>query len=306
MQERAVKLCDDPKTRLELKQTLGEYRRPTPVPGADDVAHFQRLLDQSLALVEAKRTIPLAALLAETDLAPCGVALAEPSTESISGERLYERARESVLLLGAPVWNRETEDWEVSLATGFVIQEEGVFVTNFHVLDVPDAAGLTAMTFDGRVFPVKSVLAVNPLADIAVCRLDGASGLRPLPLVADAKPGASVRVLSHPQDAYYSLTEGIISRYFVLRENGKATTMFTTTADFAVGSSGGPVFDAFGNVVGMVAATDSVYSGPLEDGAEDSQNDSESSVDPGDLQMVLKMCVPSADILKLVSGPSAR
>jgi len=59
------------------------------------------------------------------------------------------------------------------------------------------------------------------------------------------------------------------------------------TADFAKGSSGGPLLDACGNVAGMVASTTSIYYG-TEKGQKDN------------LQMVLKHCVPAASILKLI------
>ena len=151
-------------------------------------------------------------------------------------------------------------------------------------------AMLAAMTSDGRVFPVKAVLAVSPVADVAICQIDGGDGLQPVALVGDARPGAHVRVLSHPGQALYTLTEGIVSRYFVSREDGKATTVLATTAEFAAGSSGGPLFDDRGNVIGMVASTSAVYSG-----ADKPANEGQ-----GELQMVMKQCVPAASILKLI------
>jgi len=210
------------------------------------------------------------------------------------------------LLVGTLTEGEKAGDWERAVATGFVIHESGIFVTNFHVLDAPHAAILAAMTADGHVYAVKRVLAVAPFPDIAICELDGATGLKPLSVVPNAKPGTHVRVLSHPDNAFYSMTEGILSRYLVSRADGKMTTMLATTADFAVGSSGGPLFDDCGNVIGMVASTSSVYSGSDDDSAKGVATDSgDSGHDTRDLQMVLKMCVPPSDILKLVSGPSA-
>jgi S1-C subfamily serine protease len=79
--------------------------------------------------------------------------------------------------------------------------------------------------------------------------------------------------------------------------------MLTTTAEFAVGSSGGPLFDDCGNVIGMVASTSSVYSGLDEaSGAETTPDSSDGGNGMGNLQMILKMCVPPSDILKLVTG----
>ena len=64
------------------------------------------------------------------------------------------------------------------------------------------------------------------------------------------------------------------------------------TADFARGSSGAPVFNEFGNVVGMVTRTHSIYYNN-EGGPDDK------------LQMVVKYCIPGKSILKLISTEEA-
>jgi len=331
MQQKAIGLCDDNLTRLKLKETLVSYQHPVTLDGLADEARLAQFVSGAAALIKAKRAVAVDSLLAKTDVQPSQVQLAKASTQPITSENLYEQASQSVLLVGTLTEGDEDGDWEPTLASGFIIHESGIFVTNFHVLDAPKAAIMAAMTADGHVYPVKRVLAVAPSPDIAICQLDDASGLKPLPVAPNAKPGAHVRVLSHPDNAFYSLTEGILSRYFVSRADGKATTMLSTTADFAVGSSGGPLFDDCGNVIGMVASTSSIYSGADKDSSadensgadEDSSANEDSSADkdsgdgaasdsgtssdkPGDLQMVLKMCVPSSDILKLVTLPAAK
>jgi hypothetical protein len=60
------------------------------------------------------------------------------------------------------------------------------------------------------------------------------------------------------------------------------------TADFAKGSSGGPVFDEAGNVAGMVASTESVYY-DTKNGVRDN------------LQMVFKNCAPARSLLDLIT-----
>jgi S1-C subfamily serine protease/thiol-disulfide isomerase/thioredoxin len=303
MQQKAINLCDDNFSRLKLKETLESYLHPVTPDGMDDAKHFDQFVDGAAALIKAKRAVSVDQLLAKTDIQPCRVQLAKASTQPISSENLYEQARQSVLMIGTLAKGAEEDEWDATVATGFVIHESGIFVTNFHVLDVPEGMILAAMTADGKVYPVKRVLAVSPFPDIAICQLDGATGLKPLPIVPNAKPGAHIRVLSHPDNAFYSITEGVLSRYFVRREDGKESTMLTTTAEFAVGSSGGPVFDDCGNVIGMVASTSSVYSGLDEaSGEEPTTDSSDGSMGTGDLQMILKMCVPPSDILKLVTG----
>ena len=307
MQQKAIGLCDESLSRLKLKETLANYLHPVTTAGIDDEERLAKFVNAAAALIQAKQAVSVDHLLDTTDIQPCQVQLAKASSQPISSENLFDQARHSVLLVGTLTKGDKEGDWDSSVASGFVIHESGIFVTNFHVLDAPDAAILAAMTADGHVYPVKRVLAVAPFPDIAICQLDGATGLQPLPVVPNAKPGAHVRVLSHPDNAFYSLTEGILSRYLVSRADGKATTMLSTTADFAVGSSGGPLFDDCGNVIGMVASTSSVYSGPGADSGKAPAGDAgDSGGDTHDLQMVLKLCVPSSDILKLVTAPAAK
>jgi serine protease Do len=196
-----------------------------------------------------------------------------------------------VLAVGALVPDKDAGEWDWTVASGFVIHKSGIFVTNFHVAAEKDADTLAVMTSDGRVFPVKAVLAASKLADVAICQIDGDGDFESVALVGGARSGTHVRVLSNPDEALYTLTEGFVSRYSVLREDGNATTVLETTAESAVGSSGGPLFDDRGNVIGMGASTSAVYSD-----ADDPPSDG-----PGDLQMAVRMCVLAAEILKSMS-----
>jgi S1-C subfamily serine protease len=143
-----------------------------------------------------------------------------------------------------------------------------------------------ATTADGRIMPVLSVLAASEADDIAIVQLGG-EGLQPVPLLADAPVGSKVCAISHPDSQYYTLTEGIISRYCVRTTKGAEVPLMAITADYAKGSSGAPILDECGNAVGMVASTISIYY-TNEGGKKDN------------LQMVLKHCVPAASVLKLI------
>jgi serine protease Do len=311
MQRRAIALtADDPSTRLVLEENLRGYLDPRPPAGPTDDERIRTLEDAAFALIESGRAVSVADLLDRASTTPCTVPLAAPAEEPLTAEALYERVRPSVVILAALEPDQETGVLEVSLATGFVVHASGVVVTNFHVVDAPDSPVLVAMTADGSVHAVSGILAVSPLADVAICRLEGTHDLPALACVTSARPGARLHVLSHPDAAFWSFTEGILSRFFALREDGRAKTMFTTTADFAVGSSGGPVVDACGNVVGMVSSTLAIYAaeGPVRRGAARRRAPAalapETEQPPGDFQMGLNMCVPAADILALVrAGP---
>lgn len=298
LHRRAIELCaDDPSTRLVLLEILAEYERPPADPGPTDDERLRRLEDGIRDLVASGRAVPVDDLLSRTGVEPCHVELLPPFDRPLASDELFARVRPSVVVMAGLEPSGE-EGHDLSLATGFVIHPSGIVVTNYHVVDLPGAPGLAAQTPDGAIHPVTEILAVAPFADIAICRLGGAAGLTPLPLVADAKPGQRLHALSHPDGALYSFTEGILSRTFVHRADGQAKTMFTTTVDFAVGSSGGPLVDDRGNVVGMVSSTLAVYA-PDETPHGERR---EEEAPPGDFQMGLNMCVPAADILRLVGA----
>jgi S1-C subfamily serine protease len=297
MHRRAIDRCgDDPSTRLVLLEILAEYERPRPDPGPTDDERLRRLEDRARRLAAAGRAVPVDELLARAGVEPCRVDLAAPSDRTLSGEELFERVRRSVVIMAGLEPRGGDGGHDLSLATGFVIDPAGIVVTNYHVVDLPGAPVLAAETADGAIHPVTEVLAVSPFADVAICRLGGVGRLPALPLVAGARPGQRLHALSHPDGALYSFTEGILSRYFVHRADGQAKEMFTTTVDFAVGSSGGPLVDERGNVVGMVSSTLAVYA-PDEVPHGERRDE---AVPPGDFQMGLNMCVPAADILRLV------
>jgi len=316
LHRRAIELsADDPSTRLVLQEILRGYLEPPPEPGPTDDERLRELERAAAALVAAGRAVPVADLLERADVAPCHVEVLPPREERLDPEALFERIRPSVVVMAALEPDPETGVDDLTIAAGFCIHESGIIVTNFHVVDIPDATVLVALTADGGVHPVTRLLAVSPFADIAICQLDGVRGLPALPCTAAGRPGMRLHTLSHPDGALWSFTEGILSRSFTVREDGQARTMFTTTADFAVGSSGGPLVDDRGNVVGMVASTLAIYAtddevrrrrpdGGPEDLADPqpgvARGDEAAAATAGDFQMGLNMCVPAADILRLV------
>jgi S1-C subfamily serine protease len=110
------------------------------------------------------------------------------------------------------------------------------------------------MTRDGKMYPITEILAADKSADLAIVRIN-ASDLTPAPLSEGDPLGSPVTVISHPGGNYFSLTLGHISRYWTTTAQGRSGLRMTITADFADGSSGGPIFNANGSVTGVVCAT---------------------------------------------------
>ena len=252
----------------------------------DDDAVDRCIFDGIDRLTAEKKEVRGNVLAEQLKRKSCHIDLIPPAAEPVPAAEFYTRLRRSVLVLAAPYKCTHCEKTHLNTAAGFALNATGACVTNYHV--VAKTRSLFAMTAEGTVFRVKEVLAASEVDDVAIVQLDGAV-TTPLPLSPGAPVGTRIRVISHPDGGYYALTEGVVSRYFVVDSGklGRAPFM-AVTADYAKGSSGGPVLDDSGAVAGMVASTRSIY-------------DEEHRGRQEDLQMVIKECVPVASILKLVN-----
>ncbi|MCX6978749.1 MAG: serine protease [Verrucomicrobia bacterium] len=251
----------------------------------NDQAVIGRMLQFAEAELEGGRAVKAGELIGQFDRSGCEVGLAAVSLVPWSLPELADRRRAAVGVIGGLFKCLKCSKWHLAAASGFFIGEKGVFVTCAHVIQSADKQIFVVLTGDGRLTSVREVLAADAIADVAIVRCEGA-GFSTVPVVAEAAVGSGVTVFGHPNDHFFSLTQGIISRYF-LDPRPKVGEMFSITADFAKGSSGSPVFDQSGNVIGMVANTQSIYYGEKDGHAEN-------------LQMVIKNCVSGKTILRLI------
>lgn len=256
----------------------------------DDDAIVSHIEIEGTALIKAGKTVKLKTLRSQLQRAhTCAIPLPESGSVPLSPSELYQQRAGGVLVVGMLAKVKKSQRYELAGCSGFALTTDGIFVTNYHVVDNPDAETMVVMTRDGHITPATEVLAADKLADVAILRAPGAT-FTPLPLAIDVPtPGSQIWVISHPDHNFFSLTTGSVSRHFVaLTEAGK-TPQMAITADFGIGSSGGPILDNKGQVAGMVCSTTSVY---WEDGKGK----------VNDLQMVFKHCVPVGSIRSLVDG----
>lgn len=213
--------------------------------------------------------------------------------DALAGPELYERGSLATVLMAGTYKCGRCDKWHVRPATGFVVHPRGLAVTNHHVVKNDKNHTMVVMTRDGRVFGVREVLAASEANDVALVQLDmdaDEPDLAWLP-IGDREPvGGKVYVVSHPTRGFYSFSEGMVSRYVRghSQENGqrRAVDRMLITADYAKGSSGGPVLNDRGEVVGIVSSTRSIYYNKEEG-------------DPRNLQMVIKTTIPAATIREL-------
>lgn len=164
----------------------------------------------------------------------------------------------------------------------------GAVATNYHVVNEPKRAAMGAMTADGSVHAVTEVLAANAAEDAAILQVAG-EGFTPIPLGVVAPVGTPVTVIGHPHNHFWSLTTGVVSRYATATSGKRKVTRLVITADYAQGSSGSPVLDDRGAVIGMAASTHSVHA----EGHDDAKTPH--------FQMVVKECVGVEAIRRLVA-----
>ncbi len=254
-----------------------------------DDEHIQRaLMSQAIRLIDAGKTTSMNDLIGQLkNRKRCRVEVETPDGREMSTDEVYRRARDSVLVIGRPFKCTKCTQWHGNFASGFIISRDGAAVTNYHVVNDVDKHTLVAMTPDGKVYAVKEVLASSEANDLAILKLDGMA-FTPLPLMAEAPIGSDAIVLSHPSHRFYVLTKGIISRY----TKHRGITRLQITADYAGGSSGGPVLGRTGAVMGVVSRISAVLVDPSIEGKEGKAHQ----------QMLFHDCIPASAILDLVSG----
>lgn len=136
---------------------------------------------------------------------------------------------------------------KLSRGSGFFIENDRI-VTNRHVLDGAYRAEIHSST--GVVFAVKGVLAVDAEGDIAVLKIDSPTTyIRPLPLdKTSPQEGESIVVIGNPLGLEGSVTNGIVS---AVRDIPTFGRIIQITAPISSGSSGSPVVNMQGQVIGI-------------------------------------------------------
>src|SRR3954447_5183146 len=136
---------------------------------------------------------------------------------------------------------------KLSRGSGFFVEVDRI-VTNRHVLEGAYRAEVHSSS--GAVFPVKGVLAVDAEGDIALLKIDApAPPIRPLALdKTSPQEGESVVVIGNPLGLEGSVTNGIVS---AVRDIPTFGRIIQITAPISSGSSGSPVVNMQGQVIGI-------------------------------------------------------
>jgi S1-C subfamily serine protease len=193
--------------------------------------------------IERRRAAALAALVGA--VLSVGVAAAQ---ETIAA--LHKRARDAVFLLRV----FDAGGSEIGTGTGFLVQD-GLVVTNHHVVE--GAFRVEAVLADERKVRATGIVALDEDLDLALLRLEPVA-LRPLQLdTGTVEPGDRVIVLGSPLGLSLSVSDGIVAALRPLGlggDTGLNSPLLQITAPISPGSSGSPVLNTRGVVVGVAQA----------------------------------------------------
>ncbi|MGI5411014.1 trypsin-like peptidase domain-containing protein [Streptomyces chartreusis] len=199
---------------------------------------------------------------------------AEPvgrAPDSVAG--IAARALPSVVTLH--VSGREAQ----GTGTGFVLDDRGHILTNNHVVEPAGDDGEISVTFHSGDTAKATVVGRDSGYDLAVVKVSGVSGLKPLPLgnSDNVQVGDPVVAIGAPFDLEGTVTSGIISAkerpITAGGEGGDGSDVsyvdaLQTDAPINPGNSGGPLLDARARVVGINSAIRSADTGSDLEGAQ--------------------------------------
>lgn len=208
-----------------------------------------------------RREIPRATLVAALCLfAWCDSASAQnPNSSAGASDKIVEKdkAREAL-----PDLVRRVKSSVVSVltydakgeplisGTGFFIRP-GEVVTNMHVIKGAQRVEIHTLDGKGRTYPVAGALAIDDEADLALLSVNlPEERSRPLPLATSLpEEGEQIFLIGNPLRMEGSVSDGIVS---AVREVPDLGRIIQITAPVSHGNSGSPLFNMYGQVIGIV------------------------------------------------------
>jgi len=189
-----------------------------------------------------------------------------PTTVAITGtgmaaEDIYDMALTQVVGIRIDVPSMGifgSINTNAATGTGFIISTDGYILTNYHVIEPAQTHNLPIVVVksDGTEFEAE-VVGYEVSNDVALIKID-ATGLNPAILgnSDNIRVGQSVFAIGNPfGNLVYTMTDGIVSALDRdVTVEGKIINTFQFSAAVNRGNSGGPVYDANGEVIGIVTA----------------------------------------------------
>jgi hypothetical protein len=177
-------------------------------------------------------------------LVACAHSPASTSHQSLSARQIVDNASPAIVRI---------EAGEGKVGTGFIVNGTGLIATNLHVIE-GESKIRVKLYKDATEYPVTTIAGVDKGHDLALIWIQPK---KPLPVLhlgdsAQVSAGDHVFAIGNPLGVFdYSVTDGLISQVRILTPD---LTILQISAAISPGSSGGPLFNQFGEVVGVTTA----------------------------------------------------
>jgi tetratricopeptide (TPR) repeat protein len=144
----------------------------------------------------------------------------------------------------------DAEKKRMGMGSGFFVDKDGGLITNYHVLDGAYAADVK--TYDGREYQIQRVLAYNKTADLIKVKITiPENSVHWVEVTSDVPEIAErILVIGSPLGLDQTVSVGNVS---AVREFPKIGKIFQMSAPTSRGSSGSPVINMHGKVIGVVS-----------------------------------------------------
>jgi hypothetical protein len=242
--------------------------RPASTPTADGASPSTETKDAIVRNAQTlfeKGSLPDARTFEAWWTQPSGgtLSLLEPSAEH--GTRaLAKRAAASHLRIGWVFQCSKCSNWHANLGGAYAITKSAA-ATAHHVLQKPDrmkpdAGYPIAVRGEHEILVISGVLAADAVSDAAIVRFEN-EDLEPLALSRTAEVGDAAYCLSEPSGGRPYFSAGMVNRFTKDPDAKTADPRWqrmNVSTDWAPGSSGSAVLDAFGNAIGHVGSISSI------------------------------------------------
>ena len=158
-------------------------------------------------------------------------------------DKIYEKNNQAVVVI--IIYDKDDEP--IGQGSGFIVRSDGAIVTNLHV--VSNAVSIKVKMAKDKYLKVEGILYSDEANDLVILKTEG----NDLPVLTlgnldQIKPGEKIYVIGSPAGLENTITDGIISG---LREVTQDQKVIQISAPISSGSSGGPVFNEKGEVIGV-------------------------------------------------------
>jgi S1-C subfamily serine protease len=176
----------------------------------------------------------------------------QSTSSKLEAPAIYDKAAPSVVLITCV-----DSKGQLSRGSGVILRADGIIATNHHVIS--DAVSARIQLSNGDIYDDVSVIDIDERKDIIVLKIKAIN--LPILELADSdslKIGATVYVIGAPRGLSGSISSGIISSLRVASEVSPDLSGFRViqfTAPISHGSSGSPLIDEFGRLVGLAFAS---------------------------------------------------